>query len=55
VEVSVDGSRWRLLDTITLDAPGEGLRVYTGVAYPHVRVSAEATGIDVEFEIVASR
>ncbi len=55
VEVSIDGEVWRVLDTITLSAAGSGIKTYTGIAYPYVRVRTPSTGIDVEFEIAASR
>jgi hypothetical protein len=55
VEVSLDGSTWRLLDTITMSLPGSGIKMYQGVAYPYVRVRTNLTGADVAFEIVASR
>jgi hypothetical protein len=55
VEVSLDGSNWRLLDTVALSSSGSGLRIYQGIAYPYVRVRTDATGIDVYFEIVATR
>ncbi len=55
VEVSLDGSTWRLLETITLSAAGSGTKIYQGIAYPYVRARTDATGIDVAFEIVASR
>jgi hypothetical protein len=55
VEVSLDGSTWRVLDTITLSSPGNGVKMYQGVAYPHVRVRTDVTAVDVTFEIVASR
>jgi hypothetical protein len=55
VEVSLDGSTWRLLDTISLTLSGSGVKIYQGVAYPYVRVWTNLTGADVTFEIVASR
>jgi len=55
VEVSLDGSTWRPLDTIALSSAGSGLKIYQGVAYPYVRVRTALTGADVAFEIVASR
>jgi hypothetical protein len=55
VEVSLDGSNWRLLDTVALSSSGSGLRIYQGIAYPYVRVRTDATGVDVYFEIVATR
>ena len=55
VEVSRDGSTWRLFDTISLSSAGSGLKPYGSIAYPYVRVRTDATAIDVEFEIVASR
>ena len=55
VEVSIDGEKWRLLDTIPLDTAGEGIKIYQGISYPWVRVRTPTTGIDVEFEITASR
>jgi len=55
VRVSVDGSNWRTLDTISLASGGEGVKIYTGIAYPYVLVGTDETGIDAEFEVVASR
>ncbi len=55
VEVSLNGAEWRLLDTITLNSSGAGIKMYHGVAYPYVRVRTTLTGADVAFEIVASR
>jgi len=55
VEVSLDNSTWRLLDTVALNSAGSGVKIYQGIAYPYVRVRTDATNIDVEFEIVASR
>jgi hypothetical protein len=55
IEVSRDGSTWRLFDTITLSGAGSGLKVYGSIAYQYVRVRTDAINIDVEFEIVASR
>jgi hypothetical protein len=55
IEASLDGIKWRLLDTVTLSASGSGLKTYSSIAYPFVRARTDATGIDVEFELVASR
>jgi len=55
IEVSRDGSTWRLFDTISLLSAGSGLKPYGSIAYPYVRVRTDAINIDVEFEIVASR
>jgi len=55
IEVSWDGVTWRVLRTISLPAAGSGLEVITGVAYPYVRARTTTAGIDVEFEVVASR
>jgi hypothetical protein len=55
LKVSIDGVTWRTLKTYTLVGEGEGVDVIQGVAYPHVRLETPATGIDVVFEIVASR
>jgi hypothetical protein len=55
VEVSLDNNKWRLLDVIQLDSGGSGIKIYQGIVYPYIRVRTDATGIDVEFEIVASR
>jgi hypothetical protein len=55
VEVSLDGSAWRLLDAFSLSSAGSDLKIYQGIAYPYVRVRTDAANIDVEFEIVASR
>jgi hypothetical protein len=55
VEVSLDNEQWRLLDVIQLTSGGSGIKIYQGIVYPYIRVRTDATGIDVEFEIVASR
>jgi hypothetical protein len=55
VEVSLDNNTWRQLDMIQLTSSGSGIKTYQGIAYPYIRVRTDATGIDVEFEIVASR
>jgi hypothetical protein len=55
LKVSVDGVTWRTLKTYTLAGPGEGVDIIQGVAYPYVRLETPTTGIDVVFEIVASR
>jgi len=55
VEVSLDNNKWRQLDVIQLTSGGSGIKIYQGIAYPYIRARTDATGIDVEFEIVASR
>jgi hypothetical protein len=55
VEVSLDNNTWRQLDVIQLTSGGSGIKIYQGIAYPYVRARTDATGIDVVFEIVASR
>jgi len=55
VEISLDGSTWRVLDKISLTSADEGTRVYQAVTYPYIRLRTPTTGIDVEFEICASR
>jgi len=55
IEVSRDGATWRVLKMVSLAAAGSGVEVVGGVAYPYVRVRTPTTGIDVEFEVVASR
>ena len=55
IEVSWDGVTWRVLRTISLPAAGSGVEVVSSVAYPYVRVRTTTTGVDVEFEAVASR
>jgi len=55
IEVSRDGVEWRTLKTISLGAAGSGVEVFSGVAYPYIKVRTPTTGIDVEFEVVASR
>jgi hypothetical protein len=52
---SVDGSTWRILETITTAGPEERAVAFMAVAYPYVRAETPTTGIDVEFELVASR
>jgi hypothetical protein len=55
LKVSVDGVAWRTLRTYTLADAGEGVDIIQGVAYPYVRLETPTTGVDVEFEVVASR
>jgi hypothetical protein len=55
LKVSRDGASWRAIKTYSLSAAGEGIDIIQGVAYPYVKLETAATGIDVEFEIVASR
>jgi hypothetical protein len=52
---SADGINWRTLKTYSLTVAGEGTDIVQGVAYPYVKLETPTTGIDVEFEIVASR
>jgi hypothetical protein len=44
-----------VLETITTVGPEERAVAFMAVAYPHVRAETPTTGIDVEFELVASR
>ena len=55
LKASRDGVTWRTLKTYSLSEAGEGTDIIQGVAYPYVMLSTDATGIDVEFEVVASR
>jgi len=55
VKVSNDGVDWKVLDVISLTGADEKVRIYTGIAYQYVRVETDAVGIDVVFEISASR
>ncbi|MEM0325804.1 MAG: hypothetical protein QW733_02060 [Desulfurococcaceae archaeon] len=55
IEVSLDGSTWRSLETVSLASAGSGIKIYQGIAYPYVRVRADATGIDIVLEVVATR
>jgi hypothetical protein len=52
---SVDGTEWRILETITTTGPEEKAIAFMAVAYPYVRAETPTTGIDVFFELVASR
>ena len=52
---SVDGTNWRILETIATAGPEERAVAFMAVAYPHVRAETPTTGIDVYFELVASR
>jgi len=52
---SIDGVTWRTLKTYSLTSAGEGVDIIQGIAYPYVKLETPTTGIDVEFEIVASR
>ncbi|MEO2151353.1 MAG: hypothetical protein ABGW50_01680 [Thermococcus sp.] len=55
VEVSVDGINWRRIDTITTFAAQQDMRTYSNIAYPYIRARTDTTGVDVLFELVASR
>jgi hypothetical protein len=55
LKVSVDGVAWRTLKTYVLGGAGEGMDIIQGVAYPYVMLETPTTGVDVEFEIAASR
>lgn len=55
IKGSVDGVTWRTIETITTLTGEEKTIAFQGVAYPYVRVETPTTGIDVEFELVASR
>lgn len=55
VKVSNDGVDWKTLDVITLTSADEKVKIYTGIAFQYVRVETDSTGIDVAFEISASR
>jgi hypothetical protein len=52
---SVDGMTWRVLETITTTGAEERAVAFMAVAYPYVRAETPTAGIDVEFELVASR
>jgi hypothetical protein len=55
LKVSMDGVTWRTLKTYTLASVGEGMDIVQGVAYPYISLETLTTGVDVTFEIVASR
>jgi len=55
IKVSNDGSKWRTLDVIDLPEGGEDIKTYAGVTFRYVRVETDVAGIDVEFEVSASR
>ena len=55
LKVSRDCVTWRTIKTYTLSASGEGWDAPPPIAYPYVKLETDATGIDVEFEITASR
>jgi hypothetical protein len=55
IEVSRDGANWRTLHYYSFTAAVSDVIVDTGVTYPFIRVRTPTVGIDVEFEIVASR
>ena len=52
---SVDGTTWRILETITTAGAEERAVAFMAVAYPYIRAETPTTGIDVFFELVASR
>ena len=53
IEVSVDGSNWRVYHSESFSAATENIYSFE-TAYPYVRVRTPTTGIDVIFEIVAT-
>jgi len=55
LKVSRDGVNWRTIKTYSLTAAGDGIDIVQGISYPFVRLETPTTGIDVEFEIIASR
>jgi hypothetical protein len=55
LKASVDGVTWRMLKSYSLSGAGEGIDIVQGIAYPYVRLETPTIGVDVEFEIVASR
>jgi hypothetical protein len=58
IEVSADGAKWRTLHYEYFDPEEEGradsIVTLDKVAYPYIRVRTPTTGIDVEFEVVAT-
>jgi hypothetical protein len=59
LEASLDGATWRPVRSFTLSAAGEGFAStpteLPAIAFPYVRARTPATGIDVSFELAASR
>jgi hypothetical protein len=59
LEASLDGLAWRPVRSFALSAAGEGFAStpieLPAVAFPYVRARTPATGIDVSFELAASR
>jgi hypothetical protein len=55
VEVSTDGAKWRKLFYEDFGPGAEDILTFDKIAYPYVRVRTPTTGIDVEFEVVATR
>jgi len=55
VEVSNDGSNYYTLDTISTSGAQSEVLQYPFMAWEYVRVRTSTTGIDVTFEITASR
>jgi hypothetical protein len=55
LKASIDGVTWRTLKSYSLSGAGEGMDIVQGIAYPYVRLETPTTGIDAEFEVVASR
>jgi len=55
IEVSADGTTWRLLDTITTSTGSEGVEQFPWVGHRYVRARCPTTGIDITLEITASR
>ena len=55
IEISRNGVNWRTLHYYSFTAAISDVIVDTGIAYHYIRARTPTTGIDVEFEIVASR
>lgn len=55
VEVSIDGVTWRTLHHFTFTGAVSDMIVDTGISYPLIRVRTPTAGVDVVFEVVASR
>ena len=55
IEISRNGVNWRTLHHYSFTDAVSDVIVDTGITYPYIKARTPTTGIDVEFEIVASR
>ena len=55
IQGSNDGVSWKTIYTLSPGGAESNVKVYQGIAYKYIQVATPTTGINVEFEISASR